>query len=193
MNARSLVSEFFVEPETNAVSEVCTIPNLITFLGIILVFVYVSQIFLDIFLFLAPITIFLVGTTDLFDGFLARKLNKHTKIGKFLDSFRDKLLTAGLCFSIFWLNKGVLTPIIIWISCEIILLGRDLLCFKKESMQTHSFSKIGQAITLLCVGLFLIQQFWLSCFFLSLNLLLWTIAITAIVNCILICSFSFRK
>lgn len=193
MNTKAIVSEFFVEPEVNVDNKIYTIPNIVTFLGIVLVFVYIFQIYLDLFLFFAPVTIFLVGATDLFDGLLARKLNKHTKLGKFIDSLRDKLLTGGLCFSIICLNDGVFLPIIIWISCEIILLGRDLLCFKKESMQTHSFSKIGQAITLLCVGLFLIQQFWLSCFFLSLNLLLWTIAITAIVNCILICSFSFRK
>lgn len=193
MNTRSLIEEFFVEPETNAGKEIYTIPNLITFMGIILIIVYIFQIYLGLFLFLAPITMVLVGTTDLFDGLIARKLNQHTKIGKILDFLRDKILIAGLCFSVIWLNEDVFLPIILWVSCEIILLGRDIICFKKENMQIHSFSKARQAVTLLSVETILIQQFWISFFFFSLNFLLWAIAVITIINCVVICSFSFKK
>ena len=38
----------------------------------------------------------IAGLTDLFDGFLARKLHQQTRIGQYLDPIADKLLLSTL-------------------------------------------------------------------------------------------------
>lgn len=191
MNTKTVLSNFFVEPKKEVGREVLTIPNLITSIGIILIGIYVVQVYLDLLLIIAPVTLFLAGATDLLDGVFARALDQHTRPGKFLDFSRDKLLIGGLCFGILWTNgPSLMLPMGIWIGCEVILFARDLLCTLNESMQTHIIGKMGQAITLLCVGGFLAQEYWLSFDIIPLPALLWTIAVTAAMNCIFVCSFT---
>jgi cardiolipin synthase len=70
--------------------EVLNIPNLLSFLRIALVPVFLWLLLEE--LFLAAITVLAVaGLTDFLDGFLARKLNQTTKLGKMLDPVADRL------------------------------------------------------------------------------------------------------
>lgn len=70
--------------------EVLNIPNLLSFLRIALVPVFLWLLLKE--LFLAAIVILAVaGLTDFLDGFLARKLNQTTKLGKMLDPVADRL------------------------------------------------------------------------------------------------------
>ena len=70
--------------------EVVNIPNLLSFLRIALVPVFLWFL-LDEF-FLAAIAVLAVaGLTDFLDGYLARKLNQTTKLGKMLDPVADRL------------------------------------------------------------------------------------------------------
>lgn len=78
------------------------IPNILSVIRILLVFVFVYFAFLPdphgvriaIIVFLAA------GATDVVDGFLARKYNWITNLGKILDPFADKLMqcTVLICF-----------------------------------------------------------------------------------------------
>jgi cardiolipin synthase len=70
--------------------EVVNVPNLLSFLRILLVPVFLW--FLLDQLFLAAIAVLaFAGLTDFLDGFLARKLNQTTKLGKMLDPVADRL------------------------------------------------------------------------------------------------------
>jgi cardiolipin synthase len=70
--------------------EVLNIPNLLSFLRIALVPVFLWLLLEE--LFLAAITVLAVaGLTDFLDGYLARKLNQTTKLGKMLDPVADRL------------------------------------------------------------------------------------------------------
>jgi cardiolipin synthase (CMP-forming) len=70
--------------------EVLNIPNLLSFLRIALVPVFLWLLLEE--LFLAAITVLAVaGLTDFLDGYLARKLNQTTKLGKVLDPVADRL------------------------------------------------------------------------------------------------------
>jgi cardiolipin synthase (CMP-forming) len=70
--------------------EVVNIPNLLSFLRIAMVPVFLWFL-LDEF-FLAAIAVLAVaGLTDFLDGYLARKLNQTTKLGKMLDPVADRL------------------------------------------------------------------------------------------------------
>jgi cardiolipin synthase len=70
--------------------EVVNIPNLLSFLRIALVPVFLWVLLNEMFLW-AILILMAAGITDFLDGYLARKLNQMTKLGKVLDPVADRL------------------------------------------------------------------------------------------------------
>ena len=70
--------------------EVVNIPNLLSFLRIALVPVFLWFL-LDEFFLAAIVVLAVAGLTDFLDGYFARKLNQTTKLGKMLDPVADRL------------------------------------------------------------------------------------------------------
>ena len=67
------------------------IPNILSTIRICLVFVFVALFFND--KIVAALLVFLLaGATDIVDGYLARKYNWITNLGKILDPVADKLM-----------------------------------------------------------------------------------------------------
>jgi cardiolipin synthase len=70
--------------------EVLNIPNFLSFLRIALVPVFLWLLLEE--MFVSAITVLAIaGLTDFLDGYLARKLNQTTKLGKMLDPVADRL------------------------------------------------------------------------------------------------------
>jgi CDP-diacylglycerol--glycerol-3-phosphate 3-phosphatidyltransferase len=82
-------------------------PNLFTFMGFLATLV-ASLLILKGFWFLAGLAIILSGFFDLMDGVVARKLEKVTAFGGFLDSVLDRYsdLLLLLALLIYYLKKG---------------------------------------------------------------------------------------
>jgi cardiolipin synthase len=70
--------------------ELVNIPNLLSFLRIALVPVFLWLLLNEMFLS-AIFVLVVAGITDFLDGYLARKLNQMTKLGKVLDPVADRL------------------------------------------------------------------------------------------------------
>lgn len=83
--------------------EQMTIPNYITFLRILLIPVFIISLYMpwknaNIY---SAVLFVLIALTDNLDGYLARKLNQVSDLGKLLDPLADKLLvSAALIFLI---------------------------------------------------------------------------------------------
>ena len=77
------------------------IPNILSIIRIALVFVFVALFFTGN-VYLALLVFLLAGVTDVVDGYLARKYNWITNLGKILDPFADKLMqcTVLVCLCI---------------------------------------------------------------------------------------------
>lgn len=75
-------------------------PNIVTIFGFFINFVAVYYIYKGNFI-IAAIVILIAGIFDMLDGALARKINKKTKFGGFLDSTVDRLSEAIIYFGIF--------------------------------------------------------------------------------------------
>ncbi len=60
--------------------------------------------------------------TDVLDGFLARKLNQISEVGKIIDPLADKMLIALIVIHLYLI--GEITPLYFYV-----ILGRDLLIF----------------------------------------------------------------
>ena len=78
------------------------IPNVLSIIRIILVFVFVFILFVLDSPIWAIIVFLVAGATDVVDGYLARRFNWITNLGKILDPFADKLMqcTVLVCFCI---------------------------------------------------------------------------------------------
>lgn len=78
------------------------IPNFLTLFRLLLIPIMLYYLFTDN-LKIALIIYVLASTTDVVDGFVARKFNMITNLGKILDPLADKLLQfaalIGLCYS----------------------------------------------------------------------------------------------
>ncbi len=67
------------------------IPNILSIVRIALVFVFIA-LFFSGEVYWALLIFFLAGATDVLDGYLARRNNWITNLGKILDPFADKLM-----------------------------------------------------------------------------------------------------
>lgn len=81
------------------------IPNVLSVIRILLVFVFLYVLFALDNIMLALLIFFIAGATDVVDGYLARRNNWITNLGKILDPFADKLMQCTVLIGL-WV-KGV--------------------------------------------------------------------------------------
>ncbi len=105
------------------------IPNYLTFGRIAAIPLFVFLMMLDTYwsVWSALVVYVAACITDFFDGWLARKLDAGSPIGKFLDPIADKLLVAALIVLIAWNGRLVqwmaVVPAIIIMMREILVSG----------------------------------------------------------------------
>ncbi|MBU3827015.1 MAG: CDP-diacylglycerol--glycerol-3-phosphate 3-phosphatidyltransferase [Candidatus Anaerobiospirillum merdipullorum] len=74
----------------------CTFPNILTFIRVLLIPVFVGLFYWPTprSNMLAAFVFILAALTDLLDGYLARRLQQTTKFGAFLDPVADKIMVC---------------------------------------------------------------------------------------------------
>jgi len=100
------------------------LPNVLTFIRILLVPVLV------LFLMhpgraasaMASLTFFLACLSDFFDGYLARRWNLSTTLGKLLDPLADKLIVAAALIMLVGMNREPAVPA--WMA--VVIIGREI-------------------------------------------------------------------
>ena len=103
------------------------IPNLLSIIRIGLVYPILNNIYL--LNYKVSLIIFIVASiTDALDGYLARKLNWQSELGKILDPVADKLLLSGAIF-VLWLSD--LIPFYVFF----ILIARDVIILLGAAFQ----------------------------------------------------------
>jgi cardiolipin synthase len=76
-----------------------TIPNFLSVGRLFLFGWFVYELFGPDDRFLAAIALTIAGLTDYLDGYVARKFNQTSEIGKFLDPMIDRMMTTGTLIS----------------------------------------------------------------------------------------------
>ncbi len=99
---------------------VVTVPNAVSFARLLVVPVFWWVLLAEDRVGLAAGLIFLIGSTDWIDGYLARRLNQVSEVGKFLDPLADRLMIASALLA--GLLAGVVPAVI-----GVPLLAREVL------------------------------------------------------------------
>ena len=137
------------------------IPNILTIIRFILIpFIFTSVVNED---FLATIIIFTISAiTDILDGYIARKYNYITDIGKLIDPLADKITQMSLLLSL-----AILGILPWWIFAivfikECVMIISASLMYKKEDVVVYSkwYGKLATVLFYLAIVCsLLINQF----------------------------------
>ena len=98
---------------------------------------------------MAGIILIISGLTDCCDGFIARKFNMITDLGKILDPIADKLTQIMVVFCLALKNYGIMWLLLaFYIIRDILLLIGGIALYKKKDMVVSSnwYGKISTII-----------------------------------------------
>ena len=169
------------------------IPNILTIIRFILIpFIFTSVVNED---FLATIIIFTISAiTDILDGYIARKYNYITDIGKLIDPLADKLTQMSLLLSL-----AILKILPWWIFAivfikECVMIISASLMYKKEDVVVYSkwYGKLATVLFYLAIVCsLLINQFHFSISF-RIDLYLYYFAILATIFSLVMYAIQFK-
>lgn len=96
----------------------------------------------------ALVLLVIAGLTDLFDGFLARKLHQQTRIGQYLDPIADKLLLSTLFMVLAGLHLIKWRYTVLVFSRDIGILGVSAVLYATAGLRDFRPSIFGKVNTL---------------------------------------------
>lgn len=171
-------------------SPVWNIPNILTYLRIMIIPSIVVAFYIDHIL--ARWIMFVLYTiaciSDFFDGYLARKLQQSSDLGKLLDPIADKILVATtliLLIAVDKLKGFTLIPTLIILSREFLISGlREFLANFKVGIPVTNLAKWKTFCQMFAIGTFLFSYGTPSCPFLPLMgaFFLWVAAVITLVT-----------
>ncbi|MBL4606751.1 MAG: CDP-diacylglycerol--glycerol-3-phosphate 3-phosphatidyltransferase [Pseudomonadales bacterium] len=139
-----------------------TVPNLLTLSRIAAIPVFVVIFYLPYqWSFLVGSIVFIIAAlTDLFDGYLARKLNQSTKLGAFLDPVADKLMVsiALLLLVEVYASPWMAVPAMVIIAREIIISAlREWMaeCGQRTQVAVSHIGKVKTVIQMFAISMML--------------------------------------
>jgi CDP-diacylglycerol--glycerol-3-phosphate 3-phosphatidyltransferase len=127
---------------------------------------------------LAGILFALAAVTDLVDGYLARKDNQVTNLGKFLDPLADKVLICSVLVMLVQLGRVPAWIAIIIICRELMVTGlRAIAADMGTVIVADSYGKLKTVLQLLALGPLIVHYNWFGIPLHSLGIFLLYIAL----------------
>ena len=171
-------------------AKIYTIPNIITFIRIILIPIILYLLFSENpnIVLLAGGLFIISSISDYFDGYLARVLNQSSKLGTLLDPIADKLLIASVIVVL--VDTNVISnlhviPAIISLLREIAISGlREFLAKMNTDMPVSRLAKYKTTFQMVSLSILIISLgFQLNDFLWNLGLVtLWIAAIITLLS-----------
>ena len=135
-----------------------TIPNLLTFIRFIIVPFYFYFLVSNYYM-TAAVLYGLAAVSDILDGYLARKLNQSSELGKIIDPIADKLI-VGVTL-VFFAFKRIFPPIlvIIFVLKELLMLLVGFLFLLKgiKIISSRIYGKVAMVLTSISILMALLQ------------------------------------
>ena len=143
------VSESHDSPPTH--NSWLTVPNLVSGLRVLAVPYFWYVLLGQDRVGLAAALIFIIGSTDWIDGYLARRLNQISEFGKLLDPLADRLMIASALVA--GLLAGVLPGVIGWpLLVREVLVGIGTLVLAGRGLGNLEVRWLGKAATFALYG-----------------------------------------
>ena len=123
------------------------VPNILTIIRLLLVGVFYYVFNLPDHM--AALAVFLLaGATDIVDGYIARKYNQITDLGKLLDPIADKLLLIVALFCLYGAGKVPLMFPVLAASKEAVMVigGAFLLTKENKVVYSKTIGKVAAAV-----------------------------------------------
>jgi len=141
---------------------VLNLPNLLTMSRILIIPLVVATFFFD-----SPamrwtaVTMFTIaGITDFFDGYLARRANQVSNLGRFLDPIADKLLVASVLLLIVAfgrVDEWSYLPALVILLREIMVSGlREFLAELRVSVPVTKLAKAKTTVQMIALGFLIV-------------------------------------
>ena len=132
-------------------NQVYSIPNILCYIRIILIpiFIYVyANAKNEVDYYLAAAIIFLSGVTDFCDGFIARKFNQVTELGKLIDPIADKLTQSAIIVPLIFKFNWIFFFVILFLIKELSMLINGVILLKKGKKLDGAmwFGKVSTAV-----------------------------------------------
>ena len=133
-----------------------SIPNILSIFRLVLIPFFTYYIVVKDNFLVAGILLVISGITDYFDGYIARKFNMKTNLGKILDPLADKFtqLTAVICLAIKGYAVMWFLAVFLFLKDLSLLIGGIMLYQKKDGMvPSNIFGKFATLVFYVAVVL----------------------------------------
>ena len=127
-----------------------TIPNILCYIRIFLIplFVYFYMNAKDNKdYYIVAAIIFLSGLTDFADGFIARRFNQVTELGKFIDPVADKLTQAAIIFTLMFKIKWMWLVVLLFLVKELFMAINSAILYFKKGRKLNGAKWYGKVST----------------------------------------------
>ncbi|MFA5259121.1 MAG: CDP-alcohol phosphatidyltransferase family protein [Candidatus Pacearchaeota archaeon] len=154
------------------------VPNSITLLRLVLIFVFIYMLFMNYSRISILIVFTIAALSDWFDGYFARKLNQKTQIGARMDQIIDRVFTGGivLALMIYLILNSKVSPqnvflisrtnvfllLFLSVSREIVGLPGFIIALirNKDPYQVRYIGKVTTFIQSIALGAIILQVPW---------------------------------
>ncbi|MEQ9447931.1 MAG: CDP-diacylglycerol--glycerol-3-phosphate 3-phosphatidyltransferase [Rhodospirillaceae bacterium] len=138
------------------------LPNILTLSRIAIIPVVIATFFFDsnAMRWTAVSLFILAAVTDFFDGYLARRANQVSSLGRFLDPIADKLLVASILLMLVGFNRieeWSYIPALVILLREILVSGlREFLAELHVSLPVTKLAKGKTTVQLVALGFLIV-------------------------------------
>jgi CDP-diacylglycerol---glycerol-3-phosphate 3-phosphatidyltransferase len=151
-------------PNRITLARICLIPIMMFFLLVDFRFypepLHWGSFQLSINHLIAAVIFLLAASTDGIDGYIARKYNMVTNLGKLLDPLADKLLVSAVLISLVELGRCDSWIAIVIISREFAVTGlRQVALLEGKVVAASKWGKIKTVVQIVAISLLLLNNF----------------------------------
>lgn len=151
-------------PNRITIARICLIPIMMFFLLVDFKFypepIHWGSFQLSVNHLIAAVIFLLAASTDGIDGYIARKYNMVTNLGKLLDPLADKLLVSAVLISLVELGRCDSWIAIVIISREFAVTGlRQVALLEGKVVAASKWGKIKTVTQIVAISLLLLNNF----------------------------------
>lgn len=148
-----------MKTESKTKSQIFTIPNILSVVRLCMIPLIVWLYCVKKEYIMTTVVLTLSGLTDVVDGFIARKFNMISDLGKALDPIADKLTQIATLFCLVSRFKVIMIPLVLLIVKEIFAGIMGLLVIKNTS-EVHGAVWHGKLTTVCIYSLMVLHLLW---------------------------------